>query len=140
MATVEGVVQGVAGFTAGTGPSLKHTISSDEYETEGAFVTVTWPSGTYAQADDASFDAATAIQNAKRDGKTVTLLGAVFVSAGDENGAVIGAGPCTVSTGDILCGLLQEDLSTERANGAMSATWNKPLTFFVAYRNKVNGE
>jgi len=140
MAAVTGTVQGVAGFTSGTGPSPKHTISSDEYETEGAFVTVTFPAGTYAAADDAVFDAATAIQNSKRDGKTVTCLGGVFVSAGLENGTVVGAGACTISSGNIKCPLLQEDLSTEHADGAMNATWTRPLTFFVAYRNKVNGE
>lgn len=140
MTIIDGAIQGVAGFTSGTGPSLKSTISSDEYETAGCFVTVTFPAGTYVQADDAQFDAPTAIQNSKRDGKTVTLLGATFVSSGDENGAVIGAGPCTVASSQIKCALLQEDLSTERAAGAMSATWNKPLTFFVSYRAKVNGE
>ena len=140
MAVVTGTVQAVSGFTSGTGPSLKSTISSDEYETECAFLTVTYPSGTYASADDSRFDAVTAIQNSRRDGKTVSLLGACFVSAGDENGAVIGAAACSVSTSYIVAGLTQEDLSTERADGAMSATWNKPLTFCVSFRVKVNGE
>lgn len=140
MAIVTGSVVGVSGFTSGTGPSLKHTISSDEYETQGCFVSVEYASGTYAAADDSDFDAATAIQNSTRDGKTVTLLGAVCVSAGDENGAAVFGGPCIVTSGNIECPLLQEDLSTEHADGAMSATWNKPVTFFVAYRSKVNGE
>lgn len=140
MTIIDGSILGVSGFTSGTGPSLKHTISSAEYETEGCFVSVTFPTGTYAQTDDAQFDAATAIKNAKRDGKDVTLLGAVFVSAGIENGSVIGAGACAVASSQIKCPLLLEDLSTERGNGAMSSTWTKPLTFFVSYRTPVNGE
>ena len=139
MAVVTGTVQAVAGFTS-NGPTLKHTISSDEWETECCFITVTFPAGTYAAAGNAEFDAATAIENSKRDGKAVTVLGGVWVSAGDENGAVISAGPCTVSGDKILCELWQEDITTERADGAMSATWNRPLTFCVAFRTKVNGE
>lgn len=140
MTIVTGTVMGVSGFTSGTGPSLKHTISSDEWETEGCYVTVTYPTGTYAAADDSDFDAATAIEACKRDSKKVTLLGAVCVSAGNENGAVVIGGACTVASSNIKCQLLQEDISTERADGAMSATWNKPVTYFVAYRSKVNGE
>lgn len=137
MAVVTGTVQAVHGFTSGVGPTLQSTISAVEYQTMGCFVEVTFPTGTYASADDARFDAPTAIAAARRNDKTVTLLGGCFVAAGDENGSIIGAGACTVSSAHIKAGLTQEDLSTERADGAMSAVWNRPLTFFVSFYETV---
>lgn len=140
MATITGNVEAVGNHANGFGPSFKHTISSMKQETEGCLVSVSFPSGTYAQADDAQFAPATAIQDSRRDGKVITPLGAVFVSAGSENGSIVGAGACTLEGGLIKCPLLQADLSTERANGAMSATWERPITFFVTYLSPVNGE
>lgn len=133
MAVVVGTIDSVSGFNLPSGPSLHSTISADEHETECCVVHVTWLSGTYASGDDANFSPATAIQTAKRDGKTVTILQACFMSAGDENGAVVGADACAVSAGVITAGLTQEDLATERADGAMSATWNRPMAFCVTY-------
>lgn len=140
MAVVTGTARSAFGFTSGTGPTLQSTISSDEYETGGCFVTADFTSGTYASADNAQFDAATLIESGKRDGKTVTLMGACFVSAGQENGSTVGAKTVAVSGDNVTCELTQEDLSTEHADGAMNATWGKPITFFVSYRTKVNGE
>lgn len=140
MAVVTGTARSAFGFTSGTGPSLQSTISGDEWETGGCFVTADYGAGTYASAGNAEVDVATLIENGKRDGKDVTLMGACFVSAGQENGAIIGAKTVAISGDKITCELTQEDLSTERADGAMSAVWGKPLTFFVSYRTKVNGE
>jgi hypothetical protein len=133
MAVVVGTVQGVHGFTVirGDQPALTDT---SEYQIVGCFVDVTWPSGTYAQADDANFAAATAIAAARRNGKTPSVLQAAFADCGKENGSLVGADACTNSAGTVTCALLQEDLSTERANGAMSSTWQRPVTFFVSFK------
>lgn len=134
MAVVTGTVQSAFGFTKPTGPSLQHTISSVKRELESCFVTVEFAAGTYASADDANFNPVSKIQAAKRDGKTPVILQAAFVSSGDENGSKRGAAACAVSGGaTVTCGLTQEDLTTERADGAMSATWNRPMTFLVTY-------
>lgn len=136
MAVVTGTVAQPFGFQTPAGPSLNHTISSVEYETFCAFVPVTWVSGTYASGDNANFNPAAMLETT-RDGKTVTVLQACCVQAGQENGAIIGADACTVSANVVTCQLLQENLSTERADGSMSATWERPVVFAVWYRTAV---
>jgi hypothetical protein len=129
MAVVVGTVQEAFDFTEAQGPGAATV------KVMNCKVNVIWPTGTYAQADDANFVPATVIQDERRNGKTVTILSANFAGAGDENGTVIGAGACAVSTGTITCPLTQADLTTERANGAMSGAslWNKPITFNVTF-------
>ncbi|MHC4181104.1 MAG: hypothetical protein ACYSWU_26705 [Planctomycetota bacterium] len=139
MAVVVGTVSDAYGFCTPSGPSQASTISAVENETYMCFVNVTWPAGTYAQADDANFTPATAITNAMRNGKTAVPIAASFVSSGDENGAIIGAGDCGNTAGTFLCPLTQEDLSTERGAGGMSATWNRPLVFAVTFYVPVTG-
>lgn len=133
MATVVGTVEGASEFTQAQGPSRLHTVSGVENEVESCEVRVKWTSGTYAQADDAEFNPVTAIQDAKRDGKAVTILSACYIADGVENGAIIGAGACTVAANVVTCPLLQEDF-TERNNGAMSASWDAGVAFQVTYR------
>lgn len=133
MAVVSGTVKRAYGFTTVRNDQVSTTDTS-EYVVWGCFVDVTWPSGTYAQADDANFAPATVIAATRRNGKTPTILQAAFADAGNENGAIVGAGACTVTTGTVLCPLLQEDLTTEHANGAMSATWNRAVTFYVSFK------
>jgi len=142
MAAVTGTVVAVSGFTSGTGPSRHSTISAAEWETFGCFVTVEYSDtgDTYASGDDATFDAAAAIQASMQDGRDVVPMGACFVSAGVENGAIVGAKTVAVSGDNVTSELTQEDLSTERDDGAMSATWQKPITYFVSWRAKVQGE
>jgi hypothetical protein len=135
MAVVVGSVQEAFGFTEAVGPSLQ--VVSSAKKVQHCFVTVIWPTGTYAQADDANFAPATVIQNERRNNKTITILQAAFVSPGDENGATVGAGACSNSAGTITCPLIQADMSTERANGAVSATWNRPITFCVSYYESI---
>jgi hypothetical protein len=132
MAVVVGTVQTAFGFTTPKGPEHTHTISAAEYKTEFCFVHVIWPSGTYASGDDANFNAVAAIQLAKKDGKTPVVIGASGAGAGDENGAIIGVlTPVSISGSVVTLPLTQEDLATERADGAMSATWNLPVTLGV---------
>jgi len=137
MAVVVGVVESASEYTQANGASRLHTVSGVENEVESCEVRVTWPSGTYAQADDAQFSPATAIQESKRTGKTITILQACYIADGDENGAVIAAGACAVAANVVTCELLQEDF-TERGNGAMSATWDAGVAFQVTYRQSAN--
>lgn len=133
MAAVAGTVKRAHGFTCLQGDAPNLTVSSAEYQLWGCFVDVEFAAGTYVQADDATFAPGTVIAAALRDGKTITVLHAACAQAGDENGALVGASDCTVSTGTVTCGLTKEDQSTERDAGAMSATWNRPITFFVSF-------
>jgi hypothetical protein len=127
MAVVVGTVQEAFDFTEAQGPGAATV------KVMNCKVNVAWTAGTYAQADDANFVPATVIQDERRNGKTVTILSACAAAPGDENGTVIGAGACTVAAGTVTCPLTQADLTTERANGAMNATWNKPITFNVTF-------
>ncbi len=127
MATVHGTVQEAFAFTEAEGPGAATV------KVMNCRVNVTYPTGTYASAGNADFAPATVIQNERRNGKTVTILQACFAGAGDENGTVIGAGACVNTSGTVAHELTQADLTTERADGAMSATWNKPITFCVTF-------
>jgi hypothetical protein len=132
MATITGTVQTAYGFTKPKGPEHTHTISAVEYQTEMCFVHVIFPAGTYAQADDAEFNPIAAIQLAKKDGKTPVIISACCVGAGDENGTIVsGDIVASVTAGVIKMPLLLEDLATEHANAAMSAIWNRAITYAV---------
>lgn len=133
MAVVTGALQSVANYTGGTGPSLFSTISGDEWQTAGCFVTATFPAGTYAAADNAQVDVRTRLREllAKPD---LELVSAAFVSAGQEDAAIVGAKTVAVSGANVTCELTQEDLTTEHPNGAMNANWPRPITFWVTYR------
>lgn len=135
MTAVVGSVQEAWGFheVLGPGPAL----ASSTIKLIGCYVSVTWPTGTYASGTDATFAPATVIQNERRNGKTVTIRQAAFAGAGDENGANITAAACTNSSGTITVQLNRDDLTTEHADGSMNATWNRPLTFFVSFTESV---
>jgi len=137
MAIVEGTTVAVSQYTQANGASLLHTVGGVENEVESCMCSVQWIAGTYAQADDATFEPAQAIQESKRSGKTITILQAAFIASGDEDGAVVSAGACTVAANVITCELLQEDF-TERGNGAMGADWDRPIAFQVTYRQASN--
>lgn len=138
MATVVGTIKSVSGFEQPAGPTPKLTIATQEQRMESCLVGVIWPAGTYASNDDANFNPQSAIQTTRRDGKTVTVLQACMVAPGNENGAEIGGGPCAVAANVVTVELKQEDMSTERADGAMSATWNRPVMFRVTYVAPIN--
>ena len=136
MAAVVGTVGQAFGFApvVGPGPAL----ITSTVRLMHCFVTITWPSGTYATGSGkATFAPATVIQSERRNGKTVTIRQAAFVGAGDENGANIAAGACTNSAGTVTCELLKDDLSTAHDEAGMSAVWNRPLTFCVSFTETV---
>lgn len=134
MAVVAGTVQTAFGFTVPRGDTTTATASSAEYGVMGCYVNVTFPSGTYSQTDEASIAPATVIAATRRNGRTPTILDCAFAGLGEENGAIVGAKCGTITTGTVAVTLLKEDLTTERDAGAMSATWGKPMCFYVTFK------
>lgn len=137
MAITVGTALDAFGFTKPTGPSEASTISSTETETESCYITVDY-TGTYASGDDSTFNPLAVIQAHKRDGKTPVILGAVFCSAGlDSAGVIYGAGPTTaIVAGLITAPLTAEDLTTERADGAITAG-DRPVCWLVTYHQPI---
>lgn len=131
MAAVVGTVTNVRDFALAGG--RQEFVATSTKRLRYALCDVTFPSGTYASADDANFTVASLIQSTRKDGKTVTIHQACPVGNGIENGNNIVAGQCTVTTGTIAFALFKDDGTTEHDNGAMSATWQKPVTFCVSY-------
>jgi ABC-type nitrate/sulfonate/bicarbonate transport system permease component len=127
------------GFSAPLGPSSKSTISADEHETMSCMITMQWDSQTYAQADDATFSPKTLIEDSMRNGKTVTILQAAFVSAGEAaDGTIIGAGACTVAANVVTMPLTSEDLSTEFTDAtAVPDLSVRPLCCLVTFHMPV---
>ena len=129
--------------------SQTHTIGADEYEVYTCKVDCTFPTTAYAQADDTTITAASAIQNARRDGQTVTVLCGAFVapgrftlSAAPTTDVLVGAGAADASASVITVPLTAEDLTTEMTNATAlnTSTWSIPLTFQVTFAVKVTGE
>jgi hypothetical protein len=135
MAVTVGTVKNAFAFTESIGPGLALDSSADKMLE--CRVTVQFDAGTYAQADGSSFSPATVIQNTRRNGKTVTVRRAAFVSAGDENGTTVTGGDTTVSTSVVSLHLYGSDQTTEHSNAALSATWNRPLTFAVSFTESI---
>lgn len=93
-------------------------------------------SGTYAQADNSSLvGVPTLIQNARRNGKTVTMVSVAVSTPATKtsNPATIMAvkGPA-ISTNDVTFELTDGDYSTELANGAIPAQ-ERPFSLHVAF-------
>lgn len=129
MAAVTGTVQSVALHSTPFGPKK----DSSGNEVLACLVVVTF-AGTYAAADDSSTASVnTAIANARRDGKTVTLIDACFCAPGSLAGSIVGANSTAVSGGTVTAQLTGSDLSTELANGALG-TWDHGIGFYVTYK------
>ena len=137
MAAVEGTIVSVSDFSVQRADPTTGTASSVEYQIVSCFVDVTFPAGTYVQADDATFAPGTAIAASRRNGRTPTILQAAFAGFGRENGTPVGAGACTNSSGTVTCPILKKDLATERDAGAMSATWSQGIRFCVSFKEAV---
>lgn len=93
-------------------------------------------SGTYAQADNSSLvGVPTLIQNARRNGKTVTMVSVAVSTPATKtsNPATIMAvkGPA-ISTNDVTFELTDGDYATELANGAIPAQ-ERPFALHVAF-------
>lgn len=92
--------------------------------------------GTYADADGFTFDAATAIENALRSGADVTIRDAMMAAPGMETISsvvtTVGADEVAVSTDNVVGKLNINDFSTAHAD-AVLGTFEDPIIFAVTY-------
>lgn len=91
--------------------------------------------GTYATSDDGTIAAVnTAIQNSRRDGRTVVVLGACGASAGLESTTPIGilAAGVSHSAGTLTVQLTDGALTAEHG-AALLATFTRPIPITVTY-------
>lgn len=142
MAISLGTVTGVWSYSQPSGPHAKHTLGGHERTIECCFVSVNHndQANAYAQADGFTFNPVVAIQNSRRDGKTITVYGAVCVESGNDNGVLSSAGstaalPTSVTANVVHGHVVIEDLATEKGNGAWAAaaTWTKDCVYCVTY-------
>ncbi len=133
MAAVEGTNLQISGHTTPNGFAK----ASDGKQVLGCFVSIRTITGTYASAGNLNVAAVgVAIATSRRDGRTVTLLQACMASPGKESdGTVLGAKTVAISTDAITAELTQADLSTEHADGALTAELLEPLVLFVLYKH-----
>jgi hypothetical protein len=134
MAVINAAVSSVFGFTTPIGPYQSG--DSPAQQVLGCFVTANFTAGdSYVQADDAAITSvATAIQNARRNGKTVTVLSAATAAPGLEGTSAFGIGiPTAFTSGTISAPIVGADLATERTAGAMGAA-NRPVCVFVGFK------
>jgi hypothetical protein len=112
-------------------------------------VDVEWVTTAYAQANDATFAPATIIQNALRDGISVTVLqacpvagGKYRLSAAPTTDVLCGALACTVSTNTVTVQLSAEDWATEMTDteALNTSTWSQPLSFQVTFFSESVGQ
>lgn len=93
-------------------------------------------SGTYAQADDSKMLAVpTVIKDARRNGKTVTLVDAMLLQPArkeSNHSTIIGANTVAISGSDISFQLTDGDFSTELGNGAIPAQ-GRPFVMRVSF-------
>lgn len=124
--------------------------NTDEYEIWTCKIDCEFKTVDYATANDATITAATVIQNAKRDGQTVTVLGCTVVKGGVFRLAatptvdtLVSAGiPSSITSSVITLPLTGEDLTTELTDGTVlsTSTWVQPMTFQVMFAQKALGE
>lgn len=132
MTAVAGANLKVYGFTTVNGP---HTITSSNLKVMGCYIAAEY-TGTYASGDDATFNAVTAIQAARRNGSTPVIRSACWAAPGLETVSAVdnkvGANTVAVSSPNVTSQIIQTDLSTERANGAMG-TFKEPIVYYVTF-------
>lgn len=127
-----------------------YTISGDEYELYTCKIDCEFKTVDYATANDATITAATAIQNSKRNGNSVTILGCCVVRGGVFRLAatptvdrLCSAGvPSSISASVVTLPLTAEDLTTEMTDATVlsTSTWVQPLVFQMFYAEKALGE
>jgi hypothetical protein len=94
-------------------------------------------SGTYAQADDGSIaGVGAAISAARRNGKTITLRGAMPAQAATKASdptVIIGTKLVSVSTDAVLFTLTSGDHTTEHADATAVAAQDRPFGVMVSF-------
>lgn len=127
--------------TTGTITSVD-TIIPDNRETGLQVARVLFTiSGTYAQANNSQIQAVTtAIQNSRRNGKTVTLVDAMVCQpALTTDGYILGAKTLAISTADITfeltisASLNTLDMSTEYGDATAIKAQGTPMGFLVSF-------
>ena len=126
MAVVSGTIQNVWGHTAVLGPAA----DSSGNPVLGCFISATF-TGTYAAENAQILAVTTAIQNSRRDGKTVTLIDACCASPA-VSGTTMGADTVAKSGTGLTMNLTKTDLGTE--HDAATVINENPLAFFVTYK------
>ncbi len=124
-------------MTAVAGSLLEvHTIKSDSVSAVQLAEVVFTVSGTYAAGDDGIMAAIpTAIQNSRRNGKTVTLRGACVGQTASKNSdptAFMSLKTVAVSSADVTFEVTDGDHTTEIADGAFPAQ-ERPFSLIVAF-------
>lgn len=129
MAITYGTISAVGQHSTNAGP----VVNGSSVPIMSCVIAATF-TGTYAQGNDSSILAIpTAIQDSRRDGKTVTMLSCCMEAPGLEATTPIGAGPLfTISGADVVFPLTTSDLATEHANALLS-TFTRPIQFRVTY-------
>lgn len=93
-------------------------------------------SGTYAQADNSALlGVPTLIQNARRNGKTVTMrdvMGTTPATLASDQTKIMWAKGAAISGNDVTFEITDNDYSTELGNGAIPAQ-GRPFSIEVAF-------
>lgn len=126
MAVVSGTIKNVWGHSAVLGPAA----DSSGNPVLSCFISATF-TGTYAAENAQILAVPTAIQNSRRDGKTVTLIDACCASPA-VSGTAMGADTVAVSTADLTMNLTKTTLLAE--HDAATVINETPLAFFVLYK------
>jgi hypothetical protein len=124
--------------------------ATDEYDIYQCDVYFTVCGGNaYATANHATLSPATLIQNTKRDGKDITVVGACGLKGGQYNLAatpttdsLYGVGIVSDITSNVITfPLTAEDWSTEMTNGTAlnTATDKEPAAMTVTFKQKALG-
>lgn len=134
MAVLHGTVLDVGLYSTPAGPKT----TAGAKEVAACIVDVSW-TGTYVQAD--GVDIATtvvplAIQAARRDGRTVTILGAWAMAPGVTSGVdgpLINAKTVTISGSTLAMKLTKDDCTTEYTNATSLGTLSEGVKLMVQY-------
>ena len=93
--------------------------------------------GTYAQADDSQLSAVgVAISNARRNGKTVTLVDACLGQPANKAATlteILAAKTVAISTDDITFELTLDDYTSEYTNATAIVAQNRPFSLLVGF-------
>jgi hypothetical protein len=138
MTAVAGTVVSVSGSTNPSGPGFSADAAPQRVCCCDILVNFT---GTYATADDGVVAAVTtAIQDARRNGRPVTLLGACPGMPGQEGSNIVGTMLCqtnvdngAVDAATIKCALTDTTLAAEHGNGLLGAM-NRPIGIRVTFK------
>jgi hypothetical protein len=119
--------------TSGTVHSV-HTLKSESLGPIQIAEIIFTMSGTYAQADNSILAGVAAlIQNSRRNGKTVNLMGASPSQAASSGADYLGLKTCAIATADVTFELTLNSYTTEFTNATAIPTQNRPFGMVVSF-------